>query len=274
MTKPKLIASDLDGTFLTANKSYNHQRFQQILNKMQAADAHFIIATGRDVINVNKLFKDFIGQVDLVIDNGALVQNAAGEILKEAFLSKSELKHAVDVVQQMPFRPKIGAAFASRHKLYMLQDQARINWPHTLQLRLAGFEVEIIKTIDELPDEILKFTIAFRPEDTKQFIEQAQKAIENQGHVTTSGYGSVDIVGPGVNKASGLAVLAKHYGLTLEEDLAAFGDGLNDYEMLSAAGFPRAMPNGDAYLLDGKFEQALTDNEHEGVFKTIETLWY
>jgi FMN hydrolase / 5-amino-6-(5-phospho-D-ribitylamino)uracil phosphatase len=274
MTRPRLIATDLDGTFLSGSKTYDHQRLKNILAKMNEKNAHFIVSTGRDESNVNRIFKDFIGQIDLVLDNGALVRTADGEILRESTLSKDELKHAMDVVQQMPFRPRFGAAFASRKKLYMLHDQARMNWAHTLQLRLAGVDLELIDQVDDIPEEILKFTIAFREEDTIRFIDQAQAVIGTAGHVTTSGYGSVDIVGAGVNKATGLDVLAQHYGYTLEEELAAFGDGLNDYEMLKVAGFPWAMPNSDPRLLDGQFDVAMADNEHAGVFKTIETLWY
>jgi Cof subfamily protein (haloacid dehalogenase superfamily) len=53
---------------------------------------------------------------------------------------------------------------------------------------------------------------------------------------------AIDINPNGMNKAVGLRMLAKHLGIELR-DVAAFGDGLNDMEMIESAGMGIAMGN-------------------------------
>lgn len=47
---------------------------------------------------------------------------------------------------------------------------------------------------------------------------------------------------PGVSKASGIAQLAEHYGIGRDE-VMAFGDSMNDYEIIRFVGTSCAMAN-------------------------------
>ncbi|WP_312066302.1 HAD hydrolase family protein, partial [Leuconostoc lactis] len=38
----KMIASDMDGTFLTANDAYNRHRFERVLDQLQEKDVRFV----------------------------------------------------------------------------------------------------------------------------------------------------------------------------------------------------------------------------------------
>lgn len=62
------------------------------------------------------------------------------------------------------------------------------------------------------------------------------------GEPTSSGHGDIDIIQPGMNKAAGLAELGQVLGIDLAE-MAAFGDGGNDLEMLREVGCGVAMAN-------------------------------
>ena len=68
-----------------------------------------------------------------------------------------------------------------------------------------------------------------------------------------------------VNKAVGLKKLADHLGIDMA-NVAAFGDGGNDLEMLSSVGHPYVMSNA---TLQGDFNHIEIDNNHDGVLKTI-----
>lgn len=58
----------------------------------------------------------------------------------------------------------------------------------------------------------------------------------------------MDILPPQGSKAKGIAAVLKHYGLS-PEDAVAFGDGLNDKEMLSYVGMGVAMGNAHEDLM-------------------------
>ena len=45
----KVIASDMDGTFLDDKGSYDKERFSQILDAMTARDMHFVVASGNSM---------------------------------------------------------------------------------------------------------------------------------------------------------------------------------------------------------------------------------
>lgn len=45
----KVIATDMDGTFLDDKGSYDKERFRQILDAMAARDMHFVVASGNIV---------------------------------------------------------------------------------------------------------------------------------------------------------------------------------------------------------------------------------
>ena len=49
----KLIASDLDATFLRDDKTFNEALFQEVLDKLHAQDIQFVVATGNHVQKVH-----------------------------------------------------------------------------------------------------------------------------------------------------------------------------------------------------------------------------
>lgn len=271
MTKVDLVATDLDGTFLSDTKRINEDFFDQILKRLEATNGHFVIASGRDEEQIHKQFKPFVGRYDVVADNGAVVRTAKGELLNVSGLSVAEVETMMQVVADLPFDPRQGALFTGHEAVYMLRDQGRLNLAHQSLVLMMFSNVKMIDSLDEIHEPILKVTITYAEHQMMDFIAAARDALEDRAHVTTSGYGSVDIVAPDVNKANGLAYVAKHYGLNLEQDLVAFGDGLNDAEMLAKAKRPFAMPNGDKTLI-ATYPVADADNNHDGVLTTLENL--
>ncbi|MBC6498228.1 HAD hydrolase family protein [Weissella confusa] len=67
MTKVDLVATDLDGTFLSDTKRINEDFFDQILKRLEATNGHFVIASGRDEEQIHKQFKPFVGRIMIVM---------------------------------------------------------------------------------------------------------------------------------------------------------------------------------------------------------------
>jgi Cof subfamily protein (haloacid dehalogenase superfamily) len=268
MGLPKLIATDLDGTFFDDAKRVNEPLFDAILTQMEAVNARFVIATGNDRALIDKVFANFIGRFDYVANNGAQVITRGGEQLRLATLTIPQMKRAQLVVDNLDIRPDHGAVFNGLKRSYMLRKYEGVG-QFFQQVMWYWPDLVFIDDISEIDEPIVKYIIHYPEQDAPVFIAEAQKILGDEAHVTTSGYGAVDIVAPTVNKATGLDYLAAHYGIAFE-DMAAFGDGLNDLEMLKRVGHPVAMPNGDKFLLD-QFDVAVADNNHDGVLGTIQT---
>ncbi len=55
----KLVAFDMDGTFLNDQNTYNHQRFGEILQKLRAKDIHVAAASGSQYQRLLNQFDEF-----------------------------------------------------------------------------------------------------------------------------------------------------------------------------------------------------------------------
>ena len=88
---------------------------------------------------------------------------------------------------------------------------------------------------------------------------------------TLSGAPFVEVMAEGVTKATGLAQLCTHLGIDRTE-VVAFGDALNDLEMLHWAGRGVAMPDAELAVQDAADEVAPASNDDEGVALVLERL--
>ena len=88
---------------------------------------------------------------------------------------------------------------------------------------------------------------------------------------TSSGHGAIDLIVPGCHKASGLQKLAERWGIDPSE-VAVFGDGGNDVEMLRWAGHGYAMANASEEA-KAAANQLCPSNEEQGVLITLEELF-
>ena len=103
----------------------------------------------------------------------------------------------------------------------------------------------------------------FVPEkDEKAFIQRTDGV-----SITRWNSYAVDIVPADSGKTRGIDVVLKHFGIKWEE-VFAFGDGDNDYDMLKKAGKGFAMKDSSIRLLNGDFE--VTDSvDKDGVVKML-----
>ena len=83
-----------------------------------------------------------------------------------------------------------------------------------------------------------------------------------------TGYGSIDLIIPGVHKANGLRLLQQRWGID-DNDVVVFGDGGNDIEMLRQAGFSFAMENAADVIAKAAKYRAGSNNK-EGVLDIID----
>jgi len=81
----------------------------------------------------------------------------------------------------------------------------------------------------------------------------------------------IEFVNEGVNKASGLGPLCKMLGVPLSSAIA-FGDAMNDVEMLTAVGLGVAMKNARAEVKQAADETCAWANDEDGVARKCEQL--
>lgn len=260
----KLIASDLDATFLKNDKSFNEPLFQEVLDKLHAQGGQFVVATGNHVKKIKEYFRNFDGQYQLIANNGAeVILN--GELKQVWSVPNESLAIINDLSNKYLADLQLGISFVAATRSYMI---VKNHNDEQLSFAKTYFEnLTLINSVDEIKEPILKISLVI-PELEYEFMREAKTILGNKVHVTTSGYGAIDIVNPYVNKANALRYIAETLDISVDE-IMAFGDGLNDLEMLEYVGHPYAMTNADKELFKHDFEVSLADNEHDGVLRTI-----
>ena len=98
------------------------------------------------------------------------------------------------------------------------------------------------------------------------------KHVGIEGDITYStNNGLIEIVPLGINKATGIAELARPQGIT-DDDWVAFGDMPNDVPMLLRAGHGVAMGNAHPDVL-AVADEVTTPNTDDGVARVLERWW-
>lgn len=263
----KMVATDLDGTFFDDKKNINKEKFGRVLDYFEANNMRFVIATGNDKRVVDRIFGDFIGRYDYVVNNGGVVIDADQKLYRKAVLNDADLAVITETLLQANITWRAGIVYTGEADNYMHEDFVGVGD------RFPLFEtylpnLKFIKKLSEIEhDRINKITFDCDPAEADDLIELFNQKFEGRLRATTSGYGSVDVLPANVDKATGLTFLLEAFDVKPEE-VMAFGDGMNDYEMLLHVGMPISMPNGEQQLIN-EFEGAVADNNHDGVLDTI-----
>lgn len=265
----KLIATDMDGTFLPDDRNYDVARFDAVLTEMEARGMKFVTASGNQYEQLRNYFAPVgADRITYVSDNGAFVIHD-NKVLYEGVLSPQKIADVIDwnksvygVSGNIIVLSGVKGAYVSNHATPEMIAHAKMFYPNV-------YQVEKFKDID---DDIYRVSFNWdEGADVYEYIVKLREAFGDTAHITGSGFGSVDVLAGNVNKAQGLAELAKAWDIKPEE-MAAFGDNGNDLEMLNYVGLGFVMPNAEEFMLNKIPEKALNDNNNNGVIETMEAI--
>ncbi|KNC92121.1 Cof-type HAD-IIB family hydrolase [Trabulsiella odontotermitis] len=241
----KLIAVDMDGTFLNDAKTYNRARFQQQYQRMKQQGIRFVVASGNQYYQLKSFFPEIASEIAFVAENGGW----GGD----------------EVVRYLQTRSEIEIIACGKNSAYTLReyDDAFVTMAARYYHRL-----ERVDDFSNIDDTFLKFGLNI---DDSLVPEMQALLHEELGDImtaVTTGHGSIDLIVPGIHKANGLRLLQAQWGIE-DKDVLAFGDSGNDLEMLRQAGYGFAMANASpAVKAVARFEAP--HNNDEGVLAIIE----
>lgn len=232
----KLVAVDVDGTFVRDDYSWDTARFGRIFDRMAAAGCKFVVASGNQYYQLRGVFSSYGDRISYVSDNGAYVV-AEGELIFAADIPKATVDFVVDVCRGLPnvvnFMCGVESAYCER---------GRCSEEFFTHMKLYLPVSRWVEDFKAVADRILKFALLVPPEKNRAYYEILREKLGGALEPVTSGHGSIDLIVPGCHKASGLKRLAERWGINPAE-CAAFGDSYNDIEMLKFCGESFAMGN-------------------------------
>ena len=228
----KLIASDIDGTLLNDKKQLPPD-FEQTLNLIESKDASFVIASGRSYSALAVQFKKYADKLSFICDNGAyIVYN--DELISISIIPKETVDEVVKCCDENGLVAllcgKNGTYYSSSSDIYKTEIGTYYN------------NAVYLKDLTTCSDDIFKIAVFEETgiEDHGNVILRGK--FGDRVNVALSGKRWTDLMNLGVNKGEGLKQIQKKMGITREES-AAFGDFLNDIEMLESVEHSYAMEN-------------------------------
>lgn len=260
----KMVAVDVDGTFVRSDYTYDVPRFKRILSRMNRAGCRFVVASGNQYYQLRDLFPGYYDELSFVAENGAFVKDRE-ELVFTAEIPKETVDFAIDVCREYPevlnVMCGVNSAYCQRGAVSQAFFDLTAVYCHRLQW---------VDDFKDVQDQILKFAPTVPEEKTFYYYDIFRERLKGKLDPTTSGHGSIDLIVPGCHKASGLKRLVQRWGITPEQ-CAAFGDGGNDIEMLRYCGHSYAMDNAPEDVKDAA-GSVCPSNENDGVLVTLEKL--
>lgn len=260
----KLIAVDMDGTFLDSRKEFNKERFAALYKRMLEKDIRFVVASGNQYYQLRSFFPEIQDNIAFVAENGAFVVDcnkelSVGEMTQETIDKVLWIFKELDAYSKLVVCGKNSAYVNSSVSDHFYQNTKRFY--HRLK-RVDSFS--------EIDDIIFKFASGFSEEEVPALLEHFIREVGDVVSPVPTGHGSIDLIIPGMHKASGIQLLQKLWGIS-DGETAAFGDSGNDIEMLEHVAYSFAMANAADDVKKAAKYCALSNNE-EGVLAAIEQL--
>ena len=230
----KLIASDMDGTLLDENGQVPPETFDLIL-ALREHGVRFVASSGRRYDRLCDFFSPVKDRMDFVASNGAQVFADGVQIDREVY-SHLAIRRLAKTVAMFP---NMHLALFDRTKSYLLDDEDKV-------VREVDKDLPNVERIYELPApqvSIIKASIFCDDGNVMDNAYVLQRELGGLFTFAPSGSSYIDAMQPGISKASGIAQVMEYHGIDASEG-RAFGDAMNDYEIIRFVGTGCAMANG------------------------------
>lgn len=243
---------DVDGTLLSHKSKSVPQSARNALDKLKAAGIRCIVATGRQIQEMDKLpVKDlsFDGYITL---NGQLILDGQKRMLHgtpilgetRAYLLKLFREHSIPI-------------------LMVQQDRVFLNFVDE-RVRLVQAAISsAIPPLGEYEGGDIYQACVYMADGDDWILEPIADACV----MTRWSIGGVDVIAKGGGKLTGIRRYLEENGLKPEE-VIAFGDGENDMEMLQYAGIGVAMGNADEEV-KAVADYVTADIDDDGIEKAL-----
>ncbi len=232
----KLFASDLDGTLL--NRFHlTDKKIRNGINTINASGLYFTVATGR-IMNIKDIKRNFKDCTIYTISmNGAIVRDTNGNVLLQRNISSTFIHEiltnfrdlslecsSVKKTYVMTTKKQHTKQVKKFRKLFKYMPNLLIHWYFTnYKYEATSNEIE--------QDTILKINCRYVPENRKKEFDDFLKEYINEVENAPYADGFYEITSKDVTKSTALQFLAKHLDIQHDE-IAVYGDGNNDLEML------------------------------------------
>lgn len=252
MKEIKLIVTDMDGTFLNSNYEVSPD-FPKVYQELKDRGILFVPASGRQMPGITKYFGDIENEIGFIAENGGYI------VYKNQELFADEMDHdlVVKIIKAVREIPGARAVLSAKKQAYYeTDDQEFIDF--FTQYYTKNQKVEDLTEV--IDDTAFKIAV-YHPDGSEKNLYPILKQFEEYDlKAVVSGQYWLDVMNQNINKGIALEKLQKSLNI-LPEETMAFGDYMNDIEMLKNARYSYAMENAHPTVKEtATFETVSNDN--------------
>lgn len=263
--KYKAVICDLDGTLLNSNHKISEYT-QGIIREVTKKGIKFYIATGRHHLDATT-FKEMLGLDSFLISsNGAKVHDSNNREVFSVTIPRDTAAEIINLTSDN-----------NVHKSIYAGDEWIVEEPLDMAADFHN-ESKFFYTVDSFNNvknkDVTKFFFISDDEEEISLLESHLKnTLQDKVAITLSLDSCLEIMSLGVSKGNAITKMMEIEGIPLEETIA-FGDGMNDVEMLSVVGKGFLMGNHSPKLkLALPHNEVIGRNDEDGVAKKLKELF-
>lgn len=263
MKEIKLIAFDLDGTLLNDERELSENNIKAI-KKLLNNDIKIVIATGRPFAG----FSRFLRQLDILHEDNYSITNT-GSIIRENIdygnikLNAMDLNDYLFIKKITENYDDIQVAFYTDDYLYIDEQNPNEAFIHDKNI----LRMETRSTDAYSNEPICRINVMGEKELLDKFQKENLIVLEKKYATMRNETFSFEILNKDSSKGKGLEYLSEYLNIERDE-IMAFGDNVNDVDMIEYAGVSVAMKNGKD-VLKTKADYIAEPNSDDGVAKFL-----
>lgn len=247
----KLIFLDIDGTLTEPGKNVPPDSALEALRRAQARGHRAVLCSGRNYAMLSPLLQ--YGFDGVISSAGGCVEYG-GEIIYDCPLTPEQQERALSVFQKNGVYRTIGSrirSYTDEGFKEFLAENAQVKGNSELLRWRVQVESELdIRPMSEYGGEPI-YNVGFMSPG-REPLREPMRVLGDEfnfcfQNTETGGFVNGDLISKAYDKGRALQRLCRHLGVPIE-DTVAFGDSMNDLEMLQTAGCSVCMENGSPEL--------------------------
>lgn len=254
----KLIASDMDGTLLDS-KGNLPKEFDLVAEELISKGITLVAASGRQYYTLRDLFNNIKDEMVFISENGSYVMYKDKEIYSSV-IPRGKIQEILSSISDIQ---GIEVVFCGKKGAYVLSKEERF----IKEVEKYYHKYKVVQDFSKVQDEVVKLAIFDRigaEDNSDKFVRPIWG---EEYKVTISGIDWLDITNKATNKGNSLKAVIEMLNINKDETMA-FGDYLNDLEMLQEVNYSYAMMNAHEEVKKHSKFLAKTNDEN-GVIEVI-----
>ena len=118
----RMVAVDMDGTFLNDDKTFDVERFERILTRLSRHGIYFVVASGNTYTKLRQYMHGFEHRdIIYIAENGAYLADDSGELAVHHF-DTDDLPRVYEILSGMP---QLGVIVCTAGSSFMLESREK-----------------------------------------------------------------------------------------------------------------------------------------------------